>query len=296
MKIGICTWSFYYPEMKSSFEYVDLAVKYGFKALDLTLDVYTKHFDWMNEPLDKVIKHFTELKTYADQAGIIFSQTHAPYAVFPKFLRRDFMKSQIRSIIISGILNAPYTVIHPIVFPKYTVTPLDQEELDYNIRFYKRLIPYLRKYHVKAALENIYDRELGQIRMVYVSNPLNLVHYFEALPKEDFVFCLDTGHLHMAGYKQSLAIKTLSPWLKALHVHDNFGVLDQHFYPFEGDIDWHDFASALAEIQYDGVINLEVKPSIGVIEDAKYKADKLVEYYYQSIKEHSIKEVTHDYL
>lgn len=276
MKISICTWTFYHSDMKSPLEYIDLAVQYGFDALDLTLDVYLKHFDWMNQPLSKVIEHFNELRTYADYKGITFSQAHAPYAVFPKFLRPDFMKSQIRSIIISGILGAPYTIIHPIVFPKYTVAPLDQEEFEYNMRFYKKLLPYLKKYNVKATLENIYDRDLGQIRMVAVSNPTNLVKYLEALPKDYYAFCLDTGHLHMAGYLQSDAINQLSPWLKALHVHDNFGVLDQHFYPFEGSIDWVDFTEALAKNRFDGVFNLEVKPNIGAIEDALIKAKQIV--------------------
>ena len=45
--------------------------------------------------------------------------------------------------------------------------------------------------------------------------------------------------------------------LAALHVHDNFGIKDEHNIPGNGIIDWDGFVKALVDIGYDGVFSLE---------------------------------------
>ena len=46
--------------------------------------------------------------------------------------------------------------------------------------------------------------------------------------------------------------------LKALHIHDNDGNSDQHAIPFDGNIDMDRFVSKLKELEYYGMITLEV--------------------------------------
>ena len=45
--------------------------------------------------------------------------------------------------------------------------------------------------------------------------------------------------------------------MKVLHVHDNDGERDRHWYPYGGVIDWNDFGAALREIGFDGTLSLE---------------------------------------
>ena len=46
--------------------------------------------------------------------------------------------------------------------------------------------------------------------------------------------------------------------VKCLHLNDNNTLTDQHKIPFTGTIDWDDVFSALSEIGYDGVYNMEL--------------------------------------
>ena len=46
--------------------------------------------------------------------------------------------------------------------------------------------------------------------------------------------------------------------LKTLHIHDNDGTADQHAIPFDGNIDMDRFISKLKELDYYGVLALEV--------------------------------------
>ncbi len=55
--------------------------------------------------------------------------------------------------------------------------------------------------------------------------------------------------------------------LTVLHLHDNFGALndwfgemDRHLLPFFGCVDWKGTVKALREIGFDGVFSFEVNP------------------------------------
>ena len=52
-------------------------------------------------------------------------------------------------------------------------------------------------------------------------------------------------------------MRALGSRLKVLHVHDNDGVSDRHAIPFSGVTDWEDFAVALKEVGFNGVLSLE---------------------------------------
>lgn len=53
----------------------------------------------------------------------------------------------------------------------------------------------------------------------------------------DLKVCFDTGHAHMAGGVQP-AFQALRERIASTHVHDNRREKDDHFLPFDGDIDW----------------------------------------------------------
>ncbi len=71
--------------------------------------------------------------------------------------------------------------------------------------------------------------------------------------------CLDTGHAVMVGLDCVEFVLNAGSLLRAVHIHDNIGVEDDHVLPYERDtIPWNQVLAALGEIGYEGVLNLEI--------------------------------------
>lgn len=261
MEIGITTWSLSKTAAKDIYEYIDYAKASGFGNLDLTLDHYANIYDWINDDESKMIQYFKEVKAYADNKGIRFSQLHAPYTLFPNYLFSEYENLIERSIKIAGVLECPYIVAHPLVFPQYRQNDLNDKEKRFNINFFKKFIPLLQANNAKIALENIYDwTNERTIRVINVSTPEGLNSYLDELPEAYFGICFDTGHLHIAGYPMEDGIKAWNKRIKVLHITDNFGKLDDHLLPYQGTIDWTNFKKYLDDVGFDGVYSLEIKP------------------------------------
>ena len=81
-----------------------------------------------------------------------------------------------------------------------------------------------------------------------------------------------------AGESPSNALRELGSEVRALHIRDNDGKSDLHKIPFEGIIDWADFAQALQEVGYQGVFSYETAPSAAVsLEDAEHIYTQMLE-------------------
>lgn len=76
------------------------------------------------------------------------------------------------------------------------------------------------------------------------------------LDRPELALALDTGHAHMS---LDVTAETVAAGglLRTTHVHDNNGRQDVHLPPGHGTIDWDSWASALAQIGYEGPIMLE---------------------------------------
>lgn len=258
MKFGIAGWSLTNFALNDEFKMVDYAKKFGYESIDLSLE--GKNYDFMNKPFKEVKKHYLSLKEYADQNGIIFYQVHASFTAFPNYLYNEYFEKIVKTIKIASLLNCPYVVMHPLVFPINKDINMDEKEKKFNMDFFNKLIPYLKKYNVKLCLENIYDWYNKQIEMVYVSHPKNLKDYVDTLNSEYIGICLDTGHMHLAKENMYDAIKIFESKLWTLHIHDCYQIKDDHFLIYDGTINWQDVKKALEEINYKGVFNLEIKP------------------------------------
>ena len=75
--------------------------------------------------------------------------------------------------------------------------------------------------------------------------------------KECFGLCLDTGHLNLLNLDMRWYIPILGKRIKALHIHDNDGIVDRHKAPYTGTLVWKDFYTALRDIGFDGDLSFE---------------------------------------
>lgn len=228
---------------------IDVFSESGFRSIDFNADLA----EFCDDTHDKAF--YTELKKYANDRGIDFGQSHAPFASsYPDAQLSEHRFFEITTAIKhASYLDSPMIVVHPCQHIDYVVGGDNSEIYEYNIDFYKRLIPYSEEYGVKIALENINGKGGRHI----CSFAQDLVKMYEELNNDAFTVCFDVGHMNLLGLPIGDAIRTVGGRIKCLHVHDNGGISDDHTLPYCGKIDWEDVTKALADIGYSGNLNYE---------------------------------------
>ncbi len=242
-------------------EAVKLLAKTGFEALDFGMfNHQDKNGKFWGDDYKDYAKVIAET---AKESGIVFSQVHAPmFSQLSKDGDKMFELTR-RSFEIAEILDAPYLVIHPQFWPDCILGRKHEETLAYNLKFYRSLLDISTKTGVKIALENMfgYDPEAKKLCITYFSLMEDILEFLDRTEaREQFVVCLDIGHANIIG-KESPAdcIRKLNQDLKLLHIHDNYGVNDDHMPPFNGNVDWEETMRALHEINYNGTLSLEAQ-------------------------------------
>lgn len=236
----------------------------GFDAVDFSMTALTddNHLFLKDDYLETAYK----LREVYNGVGLPINQSHAPYS-FPleEFLQDDTFENKIMPRIVRGmemaaVLGAEIIVVHPIHYR--WITP--NEAFERNIKMYGKLIPYCEKFGIKVAVENMWDRDLKRGYIIHdtCSTKEEFVRYIDALSSPYIVACLDTGHVGLpCGQKDEPCdfVRALGRnRLKALHIHDNNLLADEHALPFSGKVNWFEFAKALGEINYDGDFTYEV--------------------------------------
>lgn len=242
---------------KKAIEYL---AQVGYDAYDYSAHLY-KQVEGNPLMQDNYKGYIRELKETADRVGIVCNQAHAPFPS-EKYGDEEFNRTMfqmiVRSMECAALLGAKIIVVHPI-----QNVPEEVGEMEYNIKFYNRLLPYCKKFGIKVALENMWKRDLKRDYIIKGSCGYaeEFARYLDALDPEWFVSCLDLGHTVLVGEEPQDAIRILGKdRLKALHVHDNDYRHDTHTLPYMGSIDWDAILKALAKIDYDGEFTYEADP------------------------------------
>lgn len=239
----------------------------GFQVLDMNywdLQKQMLQISWSEEEA-----WAKEIRAFADECGIQFTQAHGPVhgGTFTNLVAGLTLDSFIglaeRSLRTSAILGIPWVVFHPsdiAIEGKETF----QEVLEFNVNFYRRLLPVLEETGVGIALENTCSVQ-GFNRFFTIAE--ELAQLVDALDYRLIGACWDTGHAHVHKVDHASAFRVLGSRLKATHIHDNDGVRDQHLLPYQGTIDWTRLVGALKEIQYSGDFTYEAHNGLNKFPD-----------------------------
>lgn len=238
---------------------IDVLKAAGYDAVDMSLFCMSNDGDAFNGSDYK--KHTLEIRAYADEKGLPFNQSHAPF-IFdwknPNVYEEHVLPRTARALEITAMLGARICVVHPISPLEYLGH--EEELFERNMAMYRALLPYAKEYGVKIALENMWqiERKRKIIGSNVCSHAQEFARYIDALDDEHFVACLDLGHSGLVAQEAQDAIRILGhDRLKALHVHDNDYRNDSHTLPFLSKMDWEAIMRALADIRYDGEFTFE---------------------------------------
>jgi L-ribulose-5-phosphate 3-epimerase len=264
MKISTTTSDYYSPKnnLISPAEAVKKLANAGFKALDCSF-CHLEDSSLLGGNLwEKMINDTGEI---AERFGIKFSQAHTPMGpTLDQGLKgKEFLELTKRSLIGASRLGIKWSVIHIEDIPG----PFSKEHikliLKSNLTFFKKLYPVMEKYDIGILVENAPDKHAAKPNYrrfcSTVEEMLETVHTFN----HPLVgTCWDTGHANMQRLDQYESILALGKSLKAIHVHDNDGEVDQHLLPFQGNMKWRPFIRALADVEYKGDFTFEANTSV----------------------------------
>lgn len=236
---------------------IDILAKAGFDALDLSL------FDMIGEDADfggdDAIRNAAELRRYAEDKGIRFTQAHAPFSFDLKKKSFDEYTPLVeKAIKIAATVGARQIVVHPFHHVEYRSN--EQYVFEKNVEYYRAFIPLCEEYGIRVCAENMWqvDRRRGYIVEDACSYAAKFAALLDAIDSEWVIGCLDIGHCGLVGEEPQDALITLGhDRVRALHVHDNDYKCDAHTIPGCGRIDWRAVTSALAKINYSGEFTFE---------------------------------------
>ncbi len=230
------------------------AREFGFTALDYDFGDRNNPFYKMEE--SDLVKKATELKELASKYGIVFSQVHS---VWPHDTAYDFntnfeerkkdFPTYVKSLQGASLLGAKNVVLHT-AMPYGWAKDLHEElVIEMNQVFVRDLLPYAEKYDVIICLENLpFYTQLASTK--------RLNEFVKKFNNPRLKVCFDTGHAFVLKENIVDDVLMLGSDLACMHVHDNKGA-DYHMIPYQGNIDWDGFLSALKQINYKGVFSLE---------------------------------------
>ena len=218
--------------------------------VDTTTEIYT-----MDE--DALCQYLRMQKQIADVHSISVSQVHGPWR-WPTTDataegRADLFEKMMRAIRGTALLGCDRMVVHN-VMPQHRIDTDPATVRAINRDFFTRLCTYAKDYGVTVCLENM------PFACQSLARPHQTLNLVRELNLDNLRICLDTGHAAVLGCSPADAVRMIGKeMLYALHVHDSDGLRDRHWHMGEGVIDWADFASALAEIGFEGCFSTECK-------------------------------------
>lgn len=268
-KVGISTK--YLQEKYGDKKALEIAAKIGADAVDFSLDIkndYRNKDSIYSEDEEAVISYYKDLKEYADNLGLIISQTHGRHSGFKNIKEEDdaLVENSRLDCLATATLGAPVCVIHNSTSIYMGADPDPKLMHTLSFDMYSRIIPFAKQYEIKIATETFGDA------VAYNSCDFfgNIEEFEKAYNRIDevaelrdyFAVCVDTGHSNKAmrygNPTPAEVIRRLGSKVEVLHLNDNDTFIDQHKIPMTGVIDWNEVFNALDEINYNGVYNMEL--------------------------------------
>ena len=202
---------------------------------------------------DKAPSHISAI---FEKYGLGAVQTHLCY-YYPLSsadkIEDELERRVLREIEVSGRIGAPWCVWHPRYYKSGEwKTGIYDEKLTfyYNHETVSRYLEQAKKFDTGIALENLFGSMMcGGFH--------TLAKLCDSFNTDNIGICLDTGHANINKEDTATAISFLGNRIQCTHIHNNWGVHDDHAPPLYGNIEWARVMPALAASGYNGPLTLE---------------------------------------
>lgn len=241
-------------------ESIRMCKEAGFDGIDYSLFKMQPDNDILNLPDEERKALAYELRNYAEKIGISFPQAHSDFETrYGEIGNSVHYNNLLRSLEFASWMGIPQIVVHTV---KYGIPEEDGFDVyEYNRPFFSDLIPIAEKLNLKIGMENLFIKKpngnFNYVGVLGTAEEMNA--YRDSFNSDVFVTCCDVGHAAVVGVDPAEFIRGMSKdKLTMLHVQDTDFKGDKHWLPYMGKHDWNSITSALAEIGYEGNMNLEV--------------------------------------
>lgn len=184
-------------------------------------------------------------------------------------IRRVVQRRMMQCLDAAAAVGATQMVVHSPTTTwdtnNHAATP--RERTAQVARTHDTLRPVVRRAEeqgVTLVIENIEDKE-----------PLARVELARSFDSARVRVSLDTGHAHYAhlstgGPPVDVYVTAAGDLLEHVHVQDSDGYADRHWHPGEGSVNWRAVFAALARLNSNPRLVLEVKHQEGLMQGAEH--------------------------
>ena len=209
--------------------------------------------------------------------GVSFYQTHAPFRRGCILVDEDaareehYWKMTMRSLEITKRVGAKWTVLHP----SNDFSSMDEKhQLEINHRLFDKVVDRAAQLGIGVAFENMVEGKHAGEPHRYFSLPEEMIALCDDYKSDHVKLCWDFGHGNFAvADRHEDAVRMLGDRLVCVHIDDNYGSgRDDHFLPFCGNIGWEKLMPVLSEINFPGVLDLELSFGTRMPDDMRDEA------------------------
>jgi len=226
---------------------------------------------------DNWTEYADAMNSYAADNGLSFVQAHCPMGN-PLTMddKRDLLiASTKRALEVCGRLGIKNAVFHP----GWELGIGKEEFIERNLEFLKHLIPTLEATGVTLCYENLVYRPNVNRVLLYTAE--DILEYLACADHPLVQCCWDTGHGNLCVQSQYDEIVKLGSHLRAVHIQDNRGEIDEHLLPYMGTTNWDSIMHGLLDINFPGYFTLEASSVVRFGNGALYTNAKAVRKSYE---------------
>ena len=229
----------------------------GYECIDFDFsDTDTEYYTKREEDF---LASMLEIKKTLAKAGISVHQIHGPWRTpvrdGTEDERAERFGKMTKAMVMAKHLGARYMAVYPLMpFGQYSAEKPD-EVYAINKKYYEALAKVGAGLGVVVCLENTPFPDFP------LSSCEQILRLVEDINSPYLKICFDTGHANILGEPLGDTLRLLREKVKIIHAHDNDRERDAHLPPYEGEIDWSDFAEGLYDIEFDGALILKTEPT-----------------------------------